>query len=85
MHLFSGEKDVLAEALKRECDKARMQLYAEGIDRKVDVGVDLTSHETFDGIDKSIEAATGTDYTQVSPARPSAWSGGGKLKAEHHR
>ena len=54
LHLFSGEMDMLAIALRRECGKARMQLYTEGIDRKVDVGVDLTSHETFDGIDQSI-------------------------------
>ena len=38
LHLFSGEKDMLSEALQRECRKARLQLYAEGIDRKVDVG-----------------------------------------------
>ena len=35
--------------------QARLQLYAEGIDRKLDKGIDLTSHDTFDGIDRSIE------------------------------
>lgn len=55
LHLFSGEKDMLSEALKKEYDRAHLKLYAEGIDRKVDAGVDLTSPDTFDGIDKSIE------------------------------
>ena len=54
LHLFSGEKDMLAEALRKECERARLVLYAEGIDRKLDRGVDLTSHDTFNGIDQSI-------------------------------
>ena len=37
LHIFSGPRDKLAEALKREAEKAGMKLTAVSLDKKIDI------------------------------------------------
>ena len=55
LHLFSGEKDVLGDAIKKEAKKFRVNVECVGLDRKTDGGVDLSNAETMDKIKKEVE------------------------------
>ena len=55
LHLSSGEKDVLGDAIKKEAKKFRMNVECVGLDRKTNGGVDLGNAETMDKIKKEVE------------------------------
>ena len=47
LHLFSGPRDVLGEALKVECDKERLQLEVISFDKSISDSHDLASEQPF--------------------------------------
>ena len=55
LHLFSGEEDQLAIALKVEAQKQMLEVYVESLDRKRDKDLNLTDPKVFDGIDASVD------------------------------
>ena len=50
IHLFSGPRDVLGEALKVECAKEGLQLEVLSYDKSVSSGHDLAAEQPFGGI-----------------------------------
>ena len=56
LHLFSGEVDQSATAVKVEAERNRLEVYVESLDRKEDKELDLTDPKIFDGIDASVES-----------------------------
>ena len=55
LHMFSGGKDVLAEAIARECKSHRLEFEAESLDKKIDSSVDLSSERSYREIGKTID------------------------------
>lgn len=55
LHLFSGEKDALGEAIEAEAKKARIRVECVGLDRKTDANVDLNDAEKMGRLKKEVE------------------------------
>lgn len=48
LHLFSGPKDILAESLKEEAEKAGLKFVAVSLDRKIDAELDLGNNAVME-------------------------------------
>ena len=55
LHLFSGEEDQLAIALKVEAQKQMLEIHVESLDRKRDKELNLTDPKVFDDIDATVD------------------------------
>lgn len=55
LHLFSGETDMLATAIKEEAMKNRLQVETKSLGRKSDKSLDLSNIEAFQEIQKEVE------------------------------
>ena len=55
LHVFSGERYVLAEALEKKCKEARLEFEALSLDRKKDPELDLSTEHAYRELGKSID------------------------------
>lgn len=55
LHLFSGETDMLATAIKKEATKSRLQVETKSLDKKSDKSLDLSNAEAFLKIQKEVD------------------------------
>ena len=54
LHIFSGPKDKLAEALKREAEKAGMKFTAVSLDKKIDKDLDLSNQAAMETLKNEV-------------------------------
>ena len=54
LHIFSGPKDKLAEALKRETEKAGMKFTAVSLDKKIDKELDLSNQAVMEELKNEV-------------------------------
>eukprot|EP00435_Cladocopium_sp_Y103_P072900 s399_g41.t1 len=54
LHMYSGPHDVLAESLKRECERHQLKFQAISLDQKIDPGIDLSTPENRETLEEEI-------------------------------
>ena len=62
LHLFAGPKDILGDSIRKKAKEAGLEVHVEGLDRKMDPGMDLSTETSYRKIGESIDAGERDGY-----------------------